>query len=786
MSDLVGRYIRISGIVQGVGFRPFIYRLAKQYQLTGWVKNTSAGVEITVNGNFEDIEEFERQLPLQAPPLSKIDRITSQAVSRDHFTDFQILESQSIETAFIPISPDYSICEDCLRELFDRSDRRYLYPFINCTNCGPRFTIIKEIPYDRPNTTMADFPMCTACADEYHNPIDRRFHAQPIACPVCGPHVWLENKDTSLILDKKSDDREVFQTAQAQLLAGEILAIKGLGGFHLACDALNPKAVNTLRERKRRVDKPFAVMMADIETVIQHCNVTKEEMEMLSSRERPIVIVPKKTDSPIAAEVAPNQSTIGVMLPYTPLHYMLFYNYSKQTYASHPVKVLVMTSGNRSEEPIATENDLAHEQLSELADAYLMHDRPIYIRCDDSVTRVIQHPKGNSQLYPIRRSRGFAPNPIRLDWELPQILACGAELKNTFCLTRANYAFLSHHIGDLENFETYLSLTSGIEHYQKLFRIQPEIVACDKHPNYLSTNYAHQRAEEDHLAIIPVQHHHAHIASCMAENHWKEDKPVIGVSFDGTGYGEDGAIWGGEFLIASYSNFERYAHLQYFPLPGGDRSIRFPARIALSYLYHKGVNWSEDLASYSSLCGEERQLLKSQLDHQINLVMTSSMGRLFDIVAALLDIRQKINYEGQAAIELEAIADRSVLESYPYLLEAGKYSLEIDVFPMILQILKDSRSRSIPPSQISARFHNTIAELTLQICQRIHQEKGIRTVALSGGVWQNITLLSKTMTLLEQAGLDVLIHHQVPTNDGGIALGQAVIAGFKLRKQFSL
>ena len=785
MSDLVGRYIRITGIVQGVGFRPFIYRLAKQYQLTGWVKNTSAGVEITVNGHPKDIEEFETQLPLQAPPLSKIDRIVSQGVNCDHFTDFIILESQAIEAAFIPISPDFSICEDCLRELFDPSDRRYLYPFINCTNCGPRFTIIKDIPYDRPNTTMAEFSMCAACAEEYHNPIDRRFHAQPIACPECGPHVWLENKDKSLILDNKSEDREVFQAAQAQLIAGKILAIKGLGGFHLACDALNSDAVDDLRERKRRVDKPFAVMMADVETVNQHCIVTEEELNLLNSRERPIVIVPRKPDSPIAAGVAPNQSTIGVMLPYTPLHYMLFYNYAEQTYTSHPLTVLVMTSGNRSEEPIATDNDLAHEQLSELADAYLMHDRPIYIRCDDSVTRVIQYPGRKAQLYPIRRSRGFAPNPIRLDWELPQILACGAELKNTFCLTRTNYAFLSHHIGDLENYETYLSLASGIEHYEKLFRIQPEIVACDKHPNYLSTRYALQRAEEFHLPLISVQHHHAHIASCMAENHWKEDTPVIGVSFDGTGYGEDGAIWGGEFLIASYSNFERYAHLQYFPLPGGDRSIRFPARIALSYLYYKGMHWSEDLASYSSLCVEERQLLKSQLDHKINLVMTSSMGRLFDLVAALLDIRQKINYEGQAAIELEAIADESVLDSYPYLIEMGNKALEINVYPMILQILQDSQSKYIPSSNISARFHNTIAEITLQICQRIYQERGIRTVALSGGVWQNITLLSKTINLLEKAGLDVLIHQQVPTNDGGIALGQAVVAGFRVKKQFS-
>ncbi len=781
MSELIGRYIRITGIVQGVGFRPFVYRLAKQHQLTGWVKNTSAGVEITVSGHPNNIEEFETQLPLQAPSLSRIDQFTSYPIASDHFSDFRIIESQEIDTAFIPISPDISICEDCFRELFNPADRRFLYPFINCTNCGPRFTIIKDIPYDRPNTTMAGFPMCPACSDEYHDPENRRFHAQPVACPACGPQVWLEKRDASLFPNESFLEKPVIQVAQEQLLAGNILAIKGIGGFHLACDALNPNAVSTLRKRKGRVDKPFAVMMADIDTIKKHCYITPAEIELLVSRERPIVILPRKPESPIAAEVAPRQLTIGVMLPYTPLHYMLFYNYTRQSYASFPLEVLVMTSGNRSEEPIATDNNLVHEQLNELADIYLMHNRPIYIRCDDSVSRVIHLNDGKSQSYPIRRSRGYAPNPIRLDWELPQILACGAELKNTFCLTRETYAFLSHHIGDLENFETYQSLTDGIEHYEKLFRIKPEVIAHDKHPNYLSTHYALQRAKEENLTLIPIQHHHAHVASCLAENHWENNTPVIGVSFDGTGYGDDGAIWGGEFLVASYTNFERYAHLQYFPLPGGDRSIRFPARIALSYLYSRGINWSESLPSYNSLCAEERQLLKSQLDHRINLVETSSMGRLFDLVAALLDIRQRINYEGQAAIELEAIADPIVTETYPFETLSRGQGLEIDVFPMILHIIEDTQLGLIPASQISARFHNTIAEITLQTCTQIHKNRGIKTVALSGGVWQNMTLLTKVISLLEQAGFNVIIHHEVPTNDGGISLGQAVIAGFMVK-----
>ncbi len=785
MSEIIGRAIHIRGIVQGVGFRPFIYKLAKQYHLTGWVKNTSAGVDITVNGFQEDLENFEKQIPLQVPPLARIDEYSSHLISYDHFNDFQILESQEIDTAFIPISPDISICEDCLRELFDPTDRRYLYPFINCTNCGPRFTIIKDIPYDRPNTTMVDFPMCESCREEYQNPEDRRFHAQPVACSICGPHIWLDNQDHSCSLDLSATDAEVAEAAQFELLNGKILAIKGIGGFHLSCDALNLQAVTNLRERKRRVDKPFAVMMADLETVKKHCLVSQAEIELLTSRERPIVILERRPDSLIVPQVAPYQSTIGVMLPYTPLHYMLFYDYQKQNYSNHSLEVLVMTSGNRSEEPIATDNILAHEQLAELADSYLMHNRPIHIRCDDSVTRFYYLPEEKPQPYPARRSRGYAPNPIQLEWDLPQILACGAELKNTFCLTRSNYAFLSHHIGDLENYETFQSFTTGIDHYKKLFRINPEIIAYDKHPDYLSTRYALHQAGEERLMSVPVQHHHAHIASCLAENHWIDNSPIIGVSFDGTGYGDDGAIWGGEFLIASYTNYERYAHLQYFPLLGGDRSIRFPARIALSFLYSKGIEWSEQIPSCLAVCPEERQLLKTQIDHQINIIQTSSMGRLFDLVASLLNVRQKINYEAQAAIEFEALADTQISRSYPFQILAGYSGLEIDVLPMILAILDDYQRGGVPINQISGCFHNTVAEMTREVCSKIRAERGINSVALSGGVWQNVILLSKTIPLLKKAGFNVLIHHNVPTNDGGISLGQAAIAGF-ISKQMSL
>lgn len=535
---MAGRYIRITGIVQGVGFRPFVYKLAHQENLLGWVKNTSAGVEILVEGCEEAILRFIRRINDEAPPLARIDQIEVHPVEENHFTKFEIIESQDIESAFIPISPDISVCNDCLHELFDPQNRRFLYPFINCTNCGPRFTITKTIPYDRPNTTMASFPLCADCASEYHNPEDRRFHAQPVACAVCGPHL-------SLIIDGQNEinstDKEIIQEVQKLLKGGAIVAIKGIGGFHLACDALNPLAVKTLRERKHRVDKPFALMMPDLKTVEKHCILTAADIDLLTSKERPIVLLNKRSNSSIASSVAPNQNTLGVMLPYSPLHYLIFYNFDRCSYNDYPLEAIVLTSGNRSEEPIAIHNEQARTQLASLADAFLLHNRPIHIRCDDSVVRTVSL-DGEWQIYPIRRSRGYAPNPLRLPWKTPQILGVGAELKNTFCLSRDDYAFLSHHIGDLENYETYQSLEEGIEHYQKLFRIRPEAIAYDKHPNYLSTRYALERSHREQIPAIAIQHHHAHIASCLVENGWQSDEAVLGVSFDGTGYGNDGAI----------------------------------------------------------------------------------------------------------------------------------------------------------------------------------------------------------------------------------------------------
>lgn len=788
MDKLIGRYIHIKGIVQGVGFRPFVYKIAQQNQLTGWVKNTSAGVEIIVNGSEDGVLAFLNTLEKNPPPLSQIDLIEIQSVEPDHFTDFKIIPSEEIQSGFIPISPDISICDDCLQELFDPKDRRYLYPFVNCTNCGPRFTIIEDIPYDRPNTTMSAFPMCESCSAEYNNPLDRRFHAQPVACPNCGPHIWIEDIHTGVYNDY-STDLNVLQQCQIWIKEGKILAIKGIGGFHLACDALNPAAVEKLRERKNRVDKPFAVMMPDIDTIMRHCVLNQADIDLLVSKERPIVILPRKKNSTIAEGVAPNQNTIGVMLPYTPLHYLLLSDINSTLVGFKPLlEAIVLTSGNISEEPIATDNSQALQTLSNIADAFLMHDRPIYIRCDDSVIRNIKTEDQRIIQMPIRRSRGYSPNPIRLPWKIPEILATGAELKNTFCLSKENYAFISHHIGDLQNYETFQSLEEGIKHFERIFRIKPQAIAYDMHPDYLSTYYALERAKDSQVPLIPIQHHHAHIASCLADNNIQDLQNVIGVAFDGTGYGDDGAIWGGEFLIASYTSYSRAAHLDYFPLPGGDASIRHPGRIALAYLYNASLQEDVDFTYVlPSLCADEKRMIKSQLEHKINLVKTSSMGRLFDIVAALAGVRSVVNYEAQAAIELEEMADPSVAEIYPYEIaypetkypETKTTPLKINTIPIISGVLADVQLQEQLP-KISAKFHNTLADIVRSVCVTLRNMYHLNLVVLSGGVWQNVTLLRKTLQALNAEQFTVLVQSQVPPNDGGISLGQLVIAAHRI------
>jgi hydrogenase maturation protein HypF len=768
--------VRVSGVVQGVGFRPFVYGLATRLELRGWVRNTSGGVEILVDGQNSQIKKFIHSLEIEAPPLARIDSIDTEIeLSNIEYPNFDIQPSTQIEGAFQPISHDTAICSDCERELFDPTDRRYLYPFINCTNCGPRFTIITDIPYDRPNTTMANFPLCDDCRAEYENPLDRRFHAQPVACSKCGPFVTLRE---TRIRTPESDPMvstilyriSAILKARRLLREGHILAIKGLGGFHLACDADNAYAVEELRRRKGRVGKPFALMAAELETIKEFCNISQEETKLLTGHEKPIVLLPKKQNSNYIG-VAPNMNALGFMLPYTPLHHLLL-NQTDPVLAREPAPtILVMTSGNFSEEPIATDNEEAFERLSPLADAFLIHNRDIHVRCDDSVVRVFE-----KEVYPIRRSRGYAPFPVKLPADVLPLLAAGSELKNTFCITSQNYAFLSHHIGDMENYETLKSFEDGIEHFERLFRVKPEAIAYDLHPDYLATRFALERAERENLPAIGVQHHHAHIAACMADNGLDGLEPVIGLSFDGTGFGEDGAIWGGEFLVADYKSYQRVLHLGYFPLPGGDAAIRKPARTALALLWGLGLHWDEGLASVVALNEKERSVLHAQLEGNINTPMTSSMGRLFDAAASLAGVRQNVNYEGQAAIEFEALADPA---------EAGRYSFEVEqdqvgVRGVFEELLRDVSS-GVPVPRISACFHNGLAEGVRTAVNQISRDTGIRSVALSGGVWQNITLLGRTLSLLQNDGFKVYLHHKVPANDGGLSLGQAVIAASRLR-----
>jgi hydrogenase maturation protein HypF len=744
--------------------------------LNGWVRNTSAGVDIEVDGKDEVLDSFISSLKSELPPLARMDTLNVTFGAPRGFTGFEIVHSEAVLGAFQPISPDVSICPDCLRELLDPVDRRYRYPFINCTNCGPRFTIITDIPYDRPNTTMSPFEMCPECAAEYKNPLDRRFHAQPVACPVCGPQVWLEDANGQRLAERD----EAILAVQKLLVKGKIVAIKGLGGFHLACDATNAESVAALRERKLRVDKPFALMMQAMPMVEQHCLVNKDERAVLESRQRPVVLLPRKPGSPIVEEVAPKQINLGVMLPYTPLHYLLFSAKTGDQDLGLAMPPLVMTSGNLSEEPIATGNDEARQNLATLADAFLMHNRDIRTRCDDSVARVIGNQESKPSIYFLRRSRGYAPDPIQLPFDVPALLATGPELKNTFCLTRQRYAFISHHIGDMENYETLRSFEDGIGHFERLFRIDPEAMVCDLHPDYLSSRYALQRSQQNELPLYRVQHHHAHIASCMADNGLDGSHPVIGLAFDGTGYGEDGAIWGGEFLVADYSGFQRLYHLAYFPLPGGDAAIKRPARTALALLWSLGMDWEDRLAPDQNLCFEERQALRIQLERGLNTPQTSSLGRLFDAAAALAGVRQTVNYEAQAAIEFEAVLDPAESGAYRF----GNNGEMVETGEVIRGLLKDiDNGISIPV--ISARFHNGVADLAYQVCTEIRRRTGIREVALSGGVWQNMALLERATGRLRKDGFIVHRHHQVPANDGGISLGQALIgaARFGMKKQ---
>ncbi len=749
--------VHIQGIVQGVGFRPFVYNLAKKYNLMGYVLNNTSGVFIDVEGDGSLVDKFLEQVKENPPPLAIIFGMQSQYLDPIGYEDFRIKESDGEEEKFVPISPEIATCDECVEELFDPLDRRYRYPFTNCTNCGPRFTIVKDIPYDRKFTTMAPFIMCEECQREYDTPEDRRFHAQPNACHACGPQLFLYNREGIAI--RAAD---VISEVCRLLKEGCILAIKGLGGYHLACDAMNEKAVTRLRSRKYREYKPFALMVMNIETASRLCFVNAEEEKLLSGTLRPIVLLRKRPDCPTAENVSPNQKYHGVMLPYTPLHHLLV----KETGLA-----LVMTSGNISSEPIVYKDDDSLKVLKGIADYYLLHNREIHIRTDDSVSRVW---RGRGTV--LRRSRGYVPFPLLMPLKFhEQILSCGAELKNTFSLTRGNFVFMSHHIGDLENLETFTSFEEGIRHFKRIFNIEPTVVAYDLHPEYFSTKYA---LSLEGLEKIGVQHHHAHVVSCMGDN--EIDGEVIGVAFDGTGYGTDGKIWGGEFFVCDYSGFRRVAHFEYIPLPGGEKAIKEPWRMAATFLdkvYGDGmldlnIDFIRDLdrAKWANI--------RKMIERGLNSPMTSSAGRLFDAVSALLGIRKEVYYEGQAAIELEMAAVHAE-GSYPFgQKETGGTSV-ILLEPMIREMVSDLLG-GIEVGVISARFHNTISDIILSVCLETRKACGLDRVVLSGGVFQNTLLLETTHDLLIKNGFKVYIHHRVPPNDGGIALGQAIIANARI------
>ena len=755
----VAKRLKVNGIVQGVGFRPFVFQLAEKYSLKGEVANTSSGVSIHIEGSPNNVSAFERDLAEKNPPLAYIVEIKSKTEALRNLTEFAIVKSKARAKMSTLISPDVSVCDDCLGEMLHPEDRRYHYPFINCTNCGPRYTIIDDIPYDRPKTSMRHFKMCPRCQAEYDDPVNRRFHAQPNACADCGPHIELYDRQ------KKEFSRHAqsVEAAADLLRAGKILAIKGLGGYHLAVDAANTAAVKQLRQRKLREEKPFALMSSDVESVRQYARVGPEEEKLLTSIQRPIVLLEKKKPNAISEEVAPRNRYFGVMLPYTPLHYLLL---------SHGFDALVMTSGNLSEEPIAIDNDDAFNRLGDIADYFLIHNRDIYLRSDDSI---IRYAAGTKRF--LRRSRGFVPIPVFLKDHVPPILACGAELKNTICLTKEDKAFVSQHIGDLENLPTYEFLKLTVGHLERILDINPEMIAYDMHPDYLSTRYAMELAVDQK---IEVQHHHAHVVSCMAEH--KLEGRVIGLSFDGTGYGTDGAVWGGEILVVSEHEFERAGHLAYVPMPGSAAAIKEPWRMAVSYLQDAyGSNLHDlDLPAVTSMDTGKLTVVGEMITKGINSPLTSSLGRLFDGVAAVCGIRQKVNFEGQAAMELEMAAVDDSGAFYEY---AWDHDGAYRVLPApIIQGVVDDIIAGKPVGEISIRFHRTLIQLFAELCVVIGKERELSRVVLSGGVFQNLILLTGLTRALEEKGFTVFSHQQVPTNDGGISLGQAVVAAAKIKK----
>ncbi len=779
--------VRVTGLVQGVGFRPNVHRLATGLGLAGHVGNDTEGVFAEVEGPAPALDAFLARIVVEAPGPARIDDLRTEAIPATGEEGFAIVESRGHAAARTFVSPDLATCDDCLTELFDPADRRARYPFINCTNCGPRFTITQRLPYDRPNTTMRGFAMCEDCAAEYHDPLDRRFHAQPVACAICGPRLRFEAGLDGAANPVDGSDA-ALAAAQAALLRGDIVAVKGLGGYHLACDAGSDAAVERLRVRKQRIGKPFAVMVRDLAAAESVAELTHAERRLLASTQRPIVLVRRLGAAGISRHVAPGNPRIGLLLPYTPLHHLLFAPVPATDHAPPAPDALVMTSGNLTDEPICFDDADARTRLGAIADAWLLHDRPIHVPCDDSVLQI--DPATGEEL-PLRRSRGYAPLPVRLPFSAPPTLAVGGELKNTFCLASGRDAFMSQHIGDMGGLETWSAFERSTAQIAGLYGIHAEVVAADAHPAYQTRRWAELAAQgldagsdagtTGELLLVEVQHHHAHVASVMAEHGLPAAARVIGVAFDGTGYGDDKTIWGGEILVAGYSSFERAGSLSPVPLPGGDAAIRRPCRVALAHLWAAGIGWDDDLPAVAALRPEERAVLARQLERGVGCVPTSSMGRLFDAVSSLLGLRHDATYEAEAAMELQWAAEAAMARGpgtswrYGFSLTQSATGIELEPAPVLRALLADLRA-GVAVDAIAAGFHTAVAVAVGDAASAVRARTGLETVALSGGVFQNTLLAGLARRELESRRFTVLTHRHVPPNDGGLALGQAVVA----------
>jgi hydrogenase maturation protein HypF len=750
------RRVRVRGIVQGVGFRPFVYRVAAEEHLHGFVGNDADGVFAEVEGSVAAIDRLLRRLRDDAPPLARVTSVDADAIRPTGEHGFRIVASRGGSAGVTFVPPDAAVCDDCVRELFDPTDRRHRYPFVNCTNCGPRFTIATALPYDRANTTMAGFALCVDCRREYDDPADRRHHAEPLACPVCGPRVRFVSADGEV-----DGTDAVLAAAQRALVDGRIVAVKGIGGYHLACDAQAGDVVARLRARKRRPAKPFAVMARDLDAARRLAVLDDRAVELLTSVARPIVLADRRSDAPIAPGVAPDTPLLGVMLPYSPLHHLLF---ARGPGVDRVLDVLVMTSGNLTDEPICHVDDDARARLDGIAEAWLVHDRPIHVPCDDSVVRVVD---GSEQ--PVRRSRGRSPAPLTLPHDSDPLLAVGGDLKNAFCLASGRAAWMSQHLGDMGRLETLLAFERSIAQFRSLYGVEPQQLVTDLHPGYVTRQWAERHRAE----VLGVQHHHAHAAALMAEHAAASDDTVLTFAFDGTGYGSDGTVWGGEALLAAYDGCERVAHLRVVTLPGGDRGARQPARVALAHLRAAGIPWSSDLPPVAALAPTDRGVLDRQLGRGVACARSSSAGRLFDAVSSLLDVRHVISYEGEAAIALETVARDAPDGVAPFAFDVR--GEEIDPAPVFEQLVA-ARRRGVPTASSAHAFHRALADAVATVAERVAAGRGVTTVGLTGGVFQNALLTELTTRALADRGFDVLVHRRVPPNDGGLAFGQAVVA----------